>query len=398
MKSSLRKLFNESWTEDKYKKIYDDIVTKTGHLVPFRIAETPVFLDDTLWQKLVSATENLITQISDPAILSKCDKVFEYTSTRVPNESPHPKFIQFDFGICANEDGTLQPKLIELQGFPSLYYFQTVLAGIYKSLLKGSVNLNFFADGIDEEKYYNALDRIILNGHNPKNVIIMEVEPEKQNTYIDLLCTSQRLGIEILCISKIRRNDRKLYYINNQGAEIEIKRIYNRIIFDELDQRKDLINEFDMLQEVDVEWAGHPNWFFKLSKFTMPYLHGEAVPNTYFLNQVDYTNLDLSQYVLKPLFSFSGAGVEIDIDIDMLNKVAQKDHYILQEKVSYVPLVEDVNGELSKFEVRMMVLWPEGVDRPFIVNNLIRLSKGKMVGVKYNKDKIWVGGSIGFRE
>jgi hypothetical protein len=398
MKSNLRKLFNESWTEDKYKKIYDDIVTKTGHLVPFRIAETPVFLDDTLWQKLVSATENLITQISDPAILSKCDRVFEYTSTRVPKESPHPKFIQFDFGICANEDGTLQPKLIELQGFPSLYYFQTVLAGIYKSLLPGSENLKFFADGIDEEKYYQALDRIILNGHDTKHVIIMEVEPEKQNTYIDLLCTSQRLGIEVLCISKIRRNNRKLYYINNQGAEVEIKRIYNRIIFDELEKRKDLINEFDMLQDVDVEWAGHPNWFFKLSKFTMPYLKGDSVPKTYFLDQIDYTGLDLSQYVLKPLFSFSGAGVEIDIDIDMLNKVVQKDHYILQEKVSYVPLVEDVNGELSKFEVRMMVVWPEEVDRPFIVNNLIRLSKGKMVGVKYNKDKIWVGGSIGFRE
>jgi hypothetical protein len=398
MKSSLRKLFNDAWSEDKYKKIYDEIVTKTRHLVPFRIAETPVFLDDSLWQKLVIATENLITQISDPDILSKCDKVFEYTSTRVPNESPHPKFIQFDFGICANEDGSLQPKLIELQGFPSLYYFQTVLAAIYKSLLKESENLKFFADGIDEEKYYHALDRIILNGHDPKHVIIMEVEPEKQNTYIDLLCTSQRLGIDILCISKIRRNDRKLYYINDQGAVVEIKRIYNRIIFDELEKRKDLINEFDMLQDVDVEWAGHPNWFFKLSKFTMPYLKGDAVPKTYFLDQVDYSKLDLSQYVLKPLFSFSGAGVEIDIDIDILNKVGQKDHYILQEKVSYVPLVEDVNGELSKFEVRMMVVWPEEADRPFIVNNLIRLSKGKMVGVKYNKDKIWVGGSIGFRE
>jgi hypothetical protein len=393
-----RKKFNESWTEDKYTHLYQYVKDVTGHLIPFRLAESPVFFENYLWDKLVKNTEELIDQICSQEVINHGEKVFNYTNKKVPGFSKHPSFIQFDFGICKNENGDLQPKLIELQGFPSLYYYQPLLAKKYKTLFDGSEKLKFFADGIDEEKYFEILDPIILNGHDPENVIILEIEPEKQNTYIDLLCTSLRLGVKVLCISKVKRSGRKLFYLNDQDQEVEIKRIYNRVIFDELEQRHDLVGEYDMLHEVDVEWAGHPNWFFKLSKFSMPLLQGEAVPKTYFLHEVDYTKLDLNKFVCKPLFSFSGAGVEIDITKEMLDAHEHKDHYILQEKVDYVPLVADPNGELAKFEVRMMCVWPENAEKPIIVNNLVRLSKGKMVGVKYNKDKIWVGGSIGFRE
>ncbi|HMP30339.1 MAG TPA: hypothetical protein PKD85_12115 [Saprospiraceae bacterium] len=398
MNKNWRQIFNNAWSSEKYDLLYNEILRQTGHLVPFRIAESPVFLDNSLWDSLMSDTNDLIDQISTKEVLDHGEKVFKYTNSKVPGDDGHPSFIQFDFGICQNPDGTLQPKLIELQGFPSLYYFQPILADIYKSLFPGGEQLKFYADGIDQDTYYNLLDPIILNGHDPREVIILEIEPEKQNTYIDLLCTSIHLGVKVLCISKVKRSGSKLYYIDDKGVSIPIKRIYNRVIFDELEQRQDIIGSFDMLQNVDVEWAGHPNWFFKLSKFTMPKLKGKSVPKTYFLDQIDYNDLELKNYVLKPLFSFSGAGVEIDITRSMLDDVAQKDHYILQEKVDYVPLVADVNGDLSKFEVRMMAVWPQNHPKPIIANNLIRLSKGKMVGVKYNKDKIWVGGSIGFRE
>jgi hypothetical protein len=398
MNNKWRQIFNQSWSKEKYDFIYQEIVKQTGHLVPFRIAETPVFFNDPLWNTLIEDTNLLIDQISTQKVLDHGENVFKYATTKVPGENVHPSFIQFDFGICQNSDGTLQPKLIELQGFPSLYYFQPKLAQIYKSLFPGGEDLKFFADGIDEDGYYNLLDPIILNGHDPKEVVILEIEPEKQNTYIDLLCTSLKLGIKVLCVSEVKRSGTRLYYINEDGGSVTIKRIYNRVIFDELEQRPDVVRDFNMLQDVDVEWAGHPNWFFKLSKFTMPLLSGKSVPTTHFLHEINYATLDLERFVLKPLFSFSGAGVEIDITKSMLDAVEQKDHYILQEKVDYVPLVEDVNGELSKFEVRMMAVWPKGYEKPVIVNNLIRLSKGKMVGVKYNKDKTWVGGSIGFRE
>jgi hypothetical protein len=398
MIDSLRDQFNNGYTEDKYKQIYHGIHNQTDHWVPFRIAESPVFLDENLWQQLVGATNELIDQISKPEILQHGEGVFAYSNTRVPNENDRPHFIQFDFGIHQKADGTFHPYLIELQGFPSLYYFQVMLAKAYKDISSESSDLKHFADGITEEKYHELLDKIILNGHEPASVVLLEVDPPSQNTYIDFACTALKTGIKVICLSDVKRRGRDLSYIDNNGNSQPIKRIYNRIIFDELDQKKEFIKEYDMLQDVDVEWAGHPNWYFKLSKFSMPRLDSQYVPKTYFLNEIDYGALNLTQFVLKPLFSFSGSGVEIDINKKMLDDIKAKDQYIIQEKVEYTPLVKDPNGDLSKFEVRMMTLWPDDADKPILVNNLIRLSKGKMVGVKYNKDKIWVGGSIGFRK
>jgi hypothetical protein len=272
-----------------------------------------------------------------------------------------------------------------------------MLAEEYKTIFPEAKQMLHFADGMTEERYFNILSKIILNDHEPTSVVLLEIDPPSQNTYIDFACTALKTGIKVICLSDVKREGKILYYIDAKGARQRINRIYNRIIFDELDQKKEYIGEYDMLQDVDVEWAGHPNWYFKLSKFTLPRLDSIYVPKTYFLNEVDFSALDLNNFVLKPLFSFSGSGVEIDINKEMLDRIKHKDQYILQQKVEYTPLVNDPNGDMSKFEVRMMTVWPDDAEKPILVNNLIRLSKGKMVGVKYNKDKIWVGGSIGFR-
>ena len=65
----------------------------------------------------------------------------------------------------------------------------------------------------------------------------------------------------------------------------------------------------------------------------------------------------------------------------------------MQRKVKYAEAIE-TPGEAAKAELRIFYLWEEGKSRPVAANNLSRLSKGKMVGVRYNKDKEWVGGSF----
>ena len=202
------------------------------------------------------------------------------------------------------------------------------------------------------------------------------------------------MGIKVLCLTKVIKNGRQLFYKNEKGDLIRIEKIYNRVIFDELDRRPDLTFGFNFTDDLDVEWIGHPNWFFRISKYTMPFLKSEFVPKTYFLNQIDATRWDLTQYVLKPLFSFSGQGVKINITQADIDAITDPSNWILQEKVEYAPVLDTPSGP-TKIEIRMLMIWEKNAARPQLVNNLIRLSKGEMIGVRYNKDKDWVGASVG---
>jgi len=121
------------------------------------------------------------------------------------------------------------------------------------------------------------------------------------------------------------------------------------------------------------------------------------VPKTYFLNEVKQIPPDLENYVLKPLFSFAGQGVVIDISISDIEKIEDPANWILQRKVKYADVIETPDIP-AKVEIRMMYLWEDGWSKPKPAINLARLSKGKMIGVRYNKDKEWVGGSVCFFE
>ncbi|MEM9258598.1 MAG: hypothetical protein AAGA62_03065, partial [Bacteroidota bacterium] len=236
--------------------------------------------------------------------------------------------------------------------------------------------------------------RSILGKHAPENVVLLEVDPEKQNTRVDFLICCRELGIAELCISDVELDGDKLYY-QLDGVRTRIHRIFNRVIFDELNARPDLKRSFNMIEEVDVEWAGHPNWFFLLSKFTLPFIDSPYVPDTRFLHEIEELPADLSAYVLKPLYSFAGAGVDLYPTVEKIKAIAKPEHYILQKKVRYADLVETLDVP-ARAEIRMMYVWPEDAAEPILLNNLVRLSKGEMVGVKYNKDKTWVGGSLGY--
>jgi len=395
MEPNARKRYNKSFSPDKYAAFLQDVYRRYNHTPDFRIAETPVFVGKDLSAKLIDACEQIAEVIRRDDFKEKTQSALE-SDYVVPNEDDHTIFLQMDFGICKDADGNLQPKLIEIQGFPSLYFYQDMIAHLYKKHFDIPSSFSHLI-GMDSDEYVGMLRDLIVADAQPENVILLEIEPDKQTTRIDFLATEEKLGIKTLCITDLKTSGKSLYYLNEQGKKVSVDRIYNRVIFDELMQRTDLQPEFQFTKDWDVEWVGHPNWFFRISKYTLPLFDNIYVPKTVLLKDLTDVPSDLENYVLKPMFSFSGNGVIFNVSREAIEKTANPTNYILQEKVKYEGVI-DTPGEAVKCEVRMLMLWPKGADRPQIVNNLARLSKGEMIGVKYNKDKDWVGGSIGFFE
>ena len=394
MKQEIRQQYNSKFTKEKYDTFLDDIADSYDHRPPFRIAETPVFLPKQFTERLMEACEEITEDICRPDFKELTQGAIEQD---VPNETEKTLFLQMDFGVCKDENGDLTPQLIEIQGFPSLYFFQHMIAQKYKQHFDIPENYTYLFNDLTPEEYIALLSKGILAGHEPQHVAILEIEPHKQVTQIDFIVAQRELGIAVLCVSDLIVEGRDVFYLNDAGEKIQLKRIFHRVIFDDLVKRDDLKREFKFTDDLNIEYAGHPNWFFRISKYTMPLFDSQYVPKSYFLHELESYPTDLENYVLKPLFSYAGMGVLLDVTKEDLDKVEKKHHYILQKKVAYAPVVETPN-EPSKCEIRMLMIWLPEMERPIIINNLARLSKGKMIGVRYNKDKDWVGGSVGFFE
>lgn len=393
MISHLRQDFNSAFTDEKYTQFLDWVADQYQYRTPFRIAETPIFIPDKLRDQLMEACEEMVDVIAQPDFQQRSERALLAGQT-VPNETPHTTFLQFDFGICEDGNGGYIPQLIEAQGFPSLYFFQDFLAGAYRQFFDIPEEMTHLFHGLDSAAYLAKLREIIVGDCPPEQVILLEVEPKKQTTAIDFIVAEKVLGIEICCISDVKKEGKDLFYIKD-GRKIQIRRIFNRVIFDELIKRDDLKREFYLTQDANVEWVGHPNWFFRISKHTLPLLKSKYVPHSLYLNEVDQIPEDLHNYVLKPLYSFAGTGVIINLNKFDIESIADPENYILQRKVTYAPIIPTADDP-AKLEIRMMLLWEKNAPRPYLVNNLVRLSKGAMVGVRYNKNKTWVGGSVGF--
>ncbi len=394
----IRRKYNQKFSPSKYQDFLNHIEQEYNHLPPFRIAETPVFIPNALKEQLITACKDIYKVIGRSDFKKITQGAINHPSLQVPAEDYHTRFLQMDFGVCRDSDGKLTPKLIELQGFPSLYFFQDQLAKAYNRFFDIPSHFSAHPEGREPDHYLHLLHKVIVGDHNPRQVILLDVEPEKQDTYIDFLGAAAHLGIKVLCVSDLKKRGNKLYYLDREGKEVPVKRIYNRVIFDELKHRDDLECEFSFRDEVDVEWVGHPSWFFRISKYTMPLIES-PVPKSYFLHRLDKRPDELGRFVLKPLYSFAGSGVKINITQEDLDRIEDKENYILQEKVYYTPVIETPN-EPAKCEIRMMMIWDKepNVNSGYLVNNLVRLSKGLMSGVKYNKDKDWIGASVGFFE
>ena len=385
----LRKKYNHSFNPKAYDAFINDLKTFTYYPIDFRVSETPLFLDSDLTNKFLEASDNLINQLNDKNFKRKSENAIP-PNLRVPNEDSHPQFLCLDFAITKDDSGNFIPKLIELQGFPSLFSYQYFLDKIVRRHFDIPQNFSSFFNGLDGEKYTHLLRKVILADKDPKNVILLEINPPLQKTRVDFACTEELTGIKTVNLSDVVRNGKKLFYKNND-KEIPVERIYNRVIYDEL-QRKNFKFNFSFSDDLDVEWAGHPNWFFKISKYSLPLLKGKYVPHCYFLNTLDKYPDDLSRFVLKPLFSFAGLGVEVNVTKNKLDKVIDRSNYILQEKVEYAPVIETPDG-YARVEVRLMLLWDK---EPILATNLVRTSKGKMMGVDFNKNKTWVGSNLAY--
>lgn len=394
MIEALRKQYNEKFTEDNYYRMLDWIAEQCGEAPAFHVAETPIFVDADLRERLKEASEDVTELITKPGFTEKALSAL-LPGQQVPKRTKHPLFLQMDFGLCRDEHGQVIPQLIEAQGFPSLYFFQGILSEAYRRFFDIPEHYSSFFGGLDHERYYEILAECILGGEKPENVILLEITPRQQVTRIDFAAAHLQLGIRECCITDLILEGDKLFYLR-EGVKTRVKRIFNRVIFDELLQRTDVDRQFNMTETVDVDWAGHPDWFFMLSKHTLPFFDSPYVPQSFFLSGHDLPT-DLENYVLKPLYSFAGSGVILHPTAEDLAAIPseQKDHYILQRKVQYADLVDTPDGP-ARAEVRLMYLWPEDAPRPILVNNLVRLSKGEMIGVRYNKGKTWVGGSIGY--
>lgn len=398
MITSLRQQFNAQFTQEKYDAMLDDMASEYGYRVAFKICETPIFIGKQLKNELINAIEEIVSQVWG-ANYQQNIHLATPPNLQVPNEDAIPTFAAIDFAICEDPENSenLIPQLIELQGFPSLFCFQHFLNLKYRKHYQIPEGFTHFLKpefAQNEGLYVDALRKTLLGDSQVENVILMEIEPEKQKTRIDFSCTEHFLGIKAVCITKIYKEGKKLYY-EQDGKKIWIERIYNRVIFDELELRKDLTLHFDFRDDLDVKWLAHPNWFFKISKFTLPFLKSKYVPHTQFLDKMTQIPDDLENYVLKPLFSFAGAGVKFDVTKQDIENVKDKSNYILMKKVHYKPLIQTLDVP-AKVEVRMLMINIDG--KLELVTNLIRLSKGKMMGVDFNKGLEWVGGSIGYFE
>lgn len=395
MDPKYRQQFNEQFSVAKYEAMQDDITADFDYKVTFRIGETPFFIPKELKKQLEEGCHEVIKFIQKDDFKSLTNRALEL-NRRVPNEDRHTTFLAIDFGIC-EEDGEIVPKLIEVQGFPSLFNFQNNLSRKFASHYPFLSELTPFLSGLNHESYLQLIEEVIANDLPKENVILLEIEPEKQNTKIDFYYCRRDLGIAVVCVTDLYAKNNLLFYKNDKGEEIRVKRIYNRVIFDELDLRTDLKLNFDFSNEYEVEWAGHPNWFFRISKFILPYLKGKYFIETTLLSDLKEIPSDLENYVLKPLFSFSGSGVIFHVTREDIEAVTEKDLYILQKKVNYKPVIQSPDGKV-KAEVRLLAVWKKDAPSPTLVTNLVRLSRGEMIGVKFNKDKDWVGGTIGLFE
>jgi hypothetical protein len=386
---SYRHHFKANFTDEKYAHLRREMAARCGMEVPFALCETPCFFPDSLVKQMGEDGKALIHQLVDDPDYRRRSEASIPANFRVPNEAAHPMFVQVDFGLVRDAAGELQPKLVELQAFPSLYAYQPVLSQAYVDVFGLDANLKYFLSGLDASSYKKIMTDAIVAGHDPANVVLMEVHPEEQKTRPDFLLTEQLLGIHTVCITKIRKQGRRLFYEEN-GRLVPIERIYNRTIVDEL-ERKGILLPFDFRDDLDVEWAGHPNWYFRISKYSIPYLKHPSVPRTWFLDQLTEVPADLENFVLKPLYSFAGLGVVIApsrADIEAI-PAAKRGEYILQERLSFTPIVETPYGT-TKVVLRLMYIW---LDELLPVLTIVRMGRGLMMGVDHNKNMKWVGSS-----
>ena len=384
---SHRQRFNQNYSEAKHARFLALLQERCGEPVPFRHSETPCFLPGSLIDTMARYGREMVEQLLANPRYERESRAAIPPAYHAPGEDAVPMFVQADFGL----DAQLRPQLVEIQGFPTLYAYQPLLAASYRAAYALDAKLHALPGGMGAHEYHTLLREAIVGRHDPENVVLLEIDPTHQKTRHDFVLTEQDYGVRTVDISRVVKQGNALFY-HREGKLTPIRRIYNRAIVDEL-VRKRIPMAFDFRDELDVEWAGHPNWFFRLSKFSLPYLDHPAVPRTRFLDRAEGIGRP-EDYVLKPLYSFAGSGVIVGPTAAQLAAVPaeKRSQYILQERVDFRPVVDTPFGP-TKMEIRVMYIW---LGRLRAVNTIIRMGRGAQMGVDHNKGFEWVGASAGF--
>lgn len=395
MDQSYRHAFNAVWSQDLFQRYMDELQARVGP-VPFRVAETPLFLTADCRDRLVQDALAIVAQLSPPEVVAKLKAAIPRRYDH-PGMDALPNTVQVDFALVKGEGGRLEGRLIEMQGFPSLYALMPLMGEVWSVTLDALPGLKgpWSAWIGDPARSADVVRRTLLGGNDPEEVVLVDLVPEKQKTRSDFVATKQLVGIDAVCITKVLVEGKKLFRMKD-GRKVPIKRIYNRMVFDELEVKKAAV-PFRWTDELDVTWCSHPNWYWTWSKYCLPFLKHPSVPETRFLSEIQDLPEDLHNYVLKPLFSFAGTGVVIDVTREAVDKVPaeQRPYWVLMKKIEYAPAITMPDGAGVKVEVRVMLARPPQDPHFTPLLCLVRTSRGKMIGVDHNKDMPWTGGSVG---
>jgi len=383
-----RATFNASFTDERYRAFVAELARRCGVPIDFRLSETPCFFPQDLIRDLARAALAMVTDLlADPAYHRAAIDVVP-ARFRVARRETMPAFVQVDFGLVRVGD-RIEGRLVELQAFPSLYGFQLLLAETSRELW-GLSDVAVFPADLDRDAYLRTVGQAIVGGHDPAEVVLMDIDPVHQKTRPDFAATEQLWGVRAVDVREVTREGRRLFY-DRDGVRTPIARVYNRVIPDDL-QRQTLALPFDYRDDLDVEWTGSPDWFFQVSKFSMPFLRHPWVPRTFFLSEIERLPDDRDQWLLKPLFSYAGGGIifaPTDAQIADIPD-AERPLYVLQERVAFTPVIDTPHGP-TQAELRLMLVRDAGAYR--LVLPLVRMGRGRMMGVDHNKDLAWVGAS-----
>ena len=396
-----RSAFNRAYTDGFYADFLRAFEQKVGCPIPYRVAETPFFIPGQLRDRLAKHAREIVDQVLEPSVVDKMKAAIP-ADFDVPGIDPLPNCIQVDFAIVQHADGTLDGRVVELQAFPSLYALMAVKLDVIGELMRDRIPglaepWTIFFSGLDRDAFVKRLQAAIVADNDPAEVVLLDLHPEQQKTYPDFLATKMLTGIDAVCPTKLIKKGDRLFR-DRDGVHVPVKRIFNRVVFDEL-AKAGVELPFRYTDALDVSWCSHPNWYWIVSKYSLPYIEHPAVPRARTLEALggDWPE-HLEDYVLKPLFSFAGSGVKVDVTHEDLKAIPKEERagWLLQDKITYHPGIPmaDGGGQV-KAEVRMMFLRAPNQARPELVMNLVRLSRGKMLGVDQNKNLTWVGGSIG---
>lgn len=398
MDPALRAIFNRAYTDDVYRRVSALMQERCEEpAFGFRLAELPLILPSDLRERCERAAREILDLASRPAVVEHGTRAVP-ARYDVPRLDAAPHFLSVDLAIVRGPGGALEPRLIELQAFSSLYGMELVQGEVWGEVLASMPGMparwTQLFSGLDRDRYVDALRRTVVAGEDPDEVILLDLDPGNQKTRGDFHVVRRLLGVRAVCATDVVREGRRLL-APKDGRLVPVRRIFNRVVFDELDRRGDELN-FDWRDDLDVTWVAHPNWYWIWSKHTLPRLDHPCVPHARYLSDVTALPDDLSGYILKPLFSYAGGGVHVDVERALVDAIpaAERGRWLLQEKIAYAPDLLAPDGSRVKAEIRMMFLRPEGEHELILAINLARLSRGKMHGVDHNRGLAWVGSTV----